>query len=152
MSYSVTVSTNEEAFRAIVHHLVRMDKQSTRRSPDTGAPYPAYRGSGGRMCAIGCIITDEAYDPDMDTMIDSTGVDDLVLEGLLKLPPEIDQFMLESLQALHDEKANWASDGFTALHSLRDVAKQWGIDPDIVSEELPSAEEDASVENAGALA
>lgn len=52
--------TNQELFDTVAAHLLRQHARSTR--PFTQSPANcAYRGDGGRKCAIGVLIPDERY-------------------------------------------------------------------------------------------
>jgi len=63
-----------------------------------GSSMCAYRGSRGRKCALGWIITDDEYTPKME----GHGVVSLDIAGLLpnRLKPFVQ--LLEALQAAHD--------------------------------------------------
>lgn len=50
--------TDQEIFDKILFHL---RKQGKAARDDTGNC--AYRGAGGTMCAVGCLISDDMYDP-----------------------------------------------------------------------------------------
>lgn len=77
----------QEVFDKIVNHLLT---QNAKAQDDLGTCM--YRGNEGRMCAVGCLITDEAYSPDIEknaadteevlqalrnSGIDADGVDDV---------------------------------------------------------------------------
>lgn len=51
----------QPVFDTIARHLLTQNAKSMLEGPDRDAC--AYRGSGGRQCAIGCIIKDEFYNP-----------------------------------------------------------------------------------------
>ena len=51
----------QEVFDKVVRHLL---KQGERAISDNGRC--AYNDSHGRKCAVGCLITDEAYNPDIE--------------------------------------------------------------------------------------
>lgn len=52
----------QEIFDTVVAHL-RTQKVQALRADGGGC---AYRGEGGTKCAIGCLVTDEEYDPTWD--------------------------------------------------------------------------------------
>lgn len=50
-----------DIFKHVGKHLLTQNEQSlVDRDTDRSC---AYRGDGGLKCAVGCLITDEAYDP-----------------------------------------------------------------------------------------
>ena len=58
--------TDLEIFDFVAAHLLRQGKQS--RCASAGSLYHAclYRNTDGTSCAIGCLIKDEFYDPEME--------------------------------------------------------------------------------------
>lgn len=82
----------------------------------------AYRGEKGLMCAIGCLIPDELYSPDIEgtsthdlpvSVLDAIGVDD-----------DTDVLFLSGLQDIHDSSIvpSWPS-------ALYDFAIRNGLRP-----------------------
>jgi hypothetical protein len=61
----------------------------------------AYRGAGGLQCAVGCLISDDEYDPAMEDMT----VLDLLETG--QLPKRLEEHVefLSELQMIHDDHA-----------------------------------------------
>ena len=62
--------TLQDAFDKMVRHLLSQGKRSYGNIPDE-ADHPGtegclYRGPDGLMCAVGCLISDEDYDPRME--------------------------------------------------------------------------------------
>jgi hypothetical protein len=55
------MKTDQEIFDTVAKHLLA---QGERAITENGAC--AYRGVEGRKCAIGCLIPDEVYDPNME--------------------------------------------------------------------------------------
>ena len=86
---------DQEAFDKVVAHLLRQGKASRNSLGQC-----AYRGEGGTSCAVGCLITDEEYRPDME----GEAVVSLLLRGEISLPSlrGIDAGLLRSLQITHD--------------------------------------------------
>lgn len=74
--------------------------QGKPRSVAAGASHCAYRGAGGAKCAVGVLIRDDEYDPDMDD--GAPTVTTMAECGLLpsRLVPHLD--MLRQLQGVHD--------------------------------------------------
>lgn len=52
----------------VATHLAKQQAASTAHNP-RGSSYCAYRGENGTMCAIGCLIPDDQYDPAMERTI-----------------------------------------------------------------------------------
>ena len=88
----------------------------------------AYRGDGGTRCAVGALIADEEYQPEME------GRDLHMLlgaEGLMRWPTlgRLVPFahLLEHLQTAHDKITNWVSSE-AMRRALRGVAGQHGLE------------------------
>lgn len=56
--------TNKEISKKICDHLTAQKAQSLRDAFHEGEC--AYRGEGGKMCAVGVLLADEDYSPDME--------------------------------------------------------------------------------------
>ena len=90
-------------FNTVVKHLLTQNKKSM---DSTGGAMRreicAYRGEGGLKCAVGCLIPDELYTPNME------GVDALWIatdHPELKVVPAFDEAyraLLGDLQTVHD--------------------------------------------------
>jgi len=90
-----------EIFNTVKTHLLQQNSQSLLENPNRKVC--AYRGTEGRMCAVGCLIKDEYYDsglerkrvrhPDVRKALGSSGIsiDDIMTRDLLF-----------DLQAVHD--------------------------------------------------
>lgn len=57
--------TEQEIFDKVVVHLANQKVKSTDGATDEGG-ICLYRGPEGRMCAVGCLLSDEEYSPDME--------------------------------------------------------------------------------------
>ncbi len=92
----------EDIFEKSASHLIKQGKTSHSKNLDDTC---AYRGDDGAMCAIGCLIDDEAYDfviegksfdmPEVEMALRSSGInfdDDEFIYALLS-----------DLQNIHDE-------------------------------------------------
>ena len=105
-------NNDQEVFEHVKNHLLTQNAVSRLLSP---AGYVgidpstcAYRGIDGRKCAIGCLITDEAYSTALERKnmwddavlyaLQASGVPELVMYSPLWI-------MLKSLQKLHDNNA-----------------------------------------------
>lgn len=99
----MNLPTAQEIFDKVVTHLRGMKGQS--KLPGGGC---AYRGEGGNMCAVGCLISDEEYHPHMEGKS--------VLGGRFYDFPATAKFeqhsdLLSSLQEVHDDMFNWGREG-----------------------------------------
>lgn len=67
---------NQEIFNKVYTHLYKQAQPALRHSDFIDGPGPAcaYRGEGGTMCAVGCLIPDDVYTPE----IEGVGVSRLV--------------------------------------------------------------------------
>lgn len=106
----------QEAFNKIWNGLQSQDWQRSFRDDETCA----YRGFGGLKCAIGHLISDEDYSPEME----SVSVSALKRMGLLpKNLQEIDINFLLNCQVQHD----LARSAYCLRHGLRRIADQYGL-------------------------
>lgn len=85
--------TEQEVFTQVVTHLLTQGKPAF---DSTGQC--AYRGTEGSMCAVGCIITDEEYNPGME----GQNVYDLLGDGLFPERLREHVVLLGKLQNIHD--------------------------------------------------
>lgn len=110
--------TPREIWERVSAHLLRQGRRATVGGGDSGC---MYRGRDGTSCAVGCLITDEAYDP---------GMEDAAVTQLLVTPEGwraafIDDRQLERRRAL--ERALEASgipateENRTALVELQQI-------------------------------
>lgn len=85
----------QEAFNKMTHHLLTQKAPSTLRDYSTTC---AYRGPRGLMCAVGCLIPDDQYDPDYERRrvssfhADVPAIADLPLDFLLMMQTVHDSF------------------------------------------------------------
>lgn len=61
------MKTLQETFDKIVDHLRKQNSKSLMKAPRDDAC--AYRSQDGKMCAVGCLIEDEFYDPSLEENI-----------------------------------------------------------------------------------
>lgn len=103
--------TQQEIFDKVVNHLYTQRKQSTHNL------VCMYRSNDGLKCAVGILIDDEDYIPEMDNTHACTAVSDIVcINGInpqLKSMLNDNMNLLESLQLAHDRHNNWNSNGPT---------------------------------------
>lgn len=84
--------TNQEAFNISAGHLLSQMKVS---ADETNC---LYRGPRGLKCAIGCLIPDELYLPEME----NNGIQHPIFASML---PTVDRALLIELQVCHDRFA-----------------------------------------------
>jgi hypothetical protein len=149
MTYK-TFSSAQEIFDYVTPLLFAQGQRSMLPSqfPDDedGEPTCAYRGEGGLRCAIGHIIPDELYNPN----IEGEGVGGTVLQSVLKeiIPSKygvtyagLGKF-LGDLQDVHD---GWICNGvdgntahFNLYNDLLGLADGYGLDETVLYEFNPS--------------
>lgn len=121
------METAQQIFDTVVHHLARMPRQSIREQGDGCA----YRGKEGGMCAVGCLIRDDEYDPKMDATA-SVNVCKLVSLGLL--PERLKPFvpLLIELQCVHDRSVVWDKHKRRMVVELCEVARKFSLNTDTI--------------------
>jgi hypothetical protein len=86
----------------------------------------AYRGGGTTACAVGCLIPDDRYVPEME---EHTVEDDIVRNIMPELQPF--ELMLYDVQSVHDTNAARDTDGAFVRDSLAQalihVAERHGL-------------------------
>lgn len=89
--------TKQETFDTVAKHLLT---QGERSESSFGC---AYRGDGGLKCAVGVLIPEERYYPDMEGA--SVSNTPFILNGVAKLMRRLghDLALLGELQRVHDE-------------------------------------------------
>lgn len=60
------LNTDQEIFDTVARHLLNQGKRSAVVDSDIGGNGCRYRTDDGLMCAVGCLINDEAYAPDLE--------------------------------------------------------------------------------------
>ena len=119
----------QAVFNRVRKHLLTQGVRSV--APDLlGRPFCAYRGTVGRMCAIGALIDDKHYSPHLEKRgpgavsvceaLSASGV--VYNRGDASTVVNADLSLLSDLQALHDtrEPSDWAS-------ALREIARHHGL-------------------------
>ena len=109
--------TPQEIFETVAKHLFKQGERSMWGGSGEGVPYCAYRGSGGKKCAVGAILPDDHYKPSMEA---------LGILSLVTIFPNLPEFirmnanLLGKLQAVHDTPGNWRGSA-TMRAKLRDA-------------------------------
>jgi len=113
------MNINEKLFQIAADHLVSQGAMSANEY-DTCA----YRGTSGRMCAIGVLIHNDFYNPEIEG-ISVSHAEDKVLSAVASShsvnKKDIDVAMLRELQYIHDSQAvyNWD-------YLLMKISKKYG--------------------------
>lgn len=119
MNVNKPVASNQEIFDAVAKHLLIQNKRSLTRSRSHSGETCAYRGKGGTKCALGCLIPDANYSPELE----GYPVDNLAVVNALpfSLQPE-GMELLGTLQALHDfvTPSSW-------YNELAKIAKKFNL-------------------------
>jgi len=93
-----TLTTAKEIYNYVVTHLKNQGSQSLSVTSLSAREICAYRGADNKMCAVGCLIADDEYYPEME----GSSVSALLshYRRLDRLKPHT--AMLAELQSLHD--------------------------------------------------
>jgi len=125
--------TPQEIFDTVARHLFTQGERAgyERNREDCGDESFAcrYRGPGGTACAVGVLIPDAVYDPEME----GAGVMLLIDNFGPNLPPWMrDNFeLLDRLQMVHDQEAHWISDERMRFE-LSTAAQSYGLDDSVL--------------------
>ena len=90
--------TEQEIFNKVAVHLIKQNKRSVIYD-DNGDDFCRYRSEDGAMCAVGCLISDEEYLPEMEG--ESVGA--IINENVSLDHLRHNHFLLEQLQLIHDQ-------------------------------------------------
>lgn len=103
---------SQHVFDFVVNHLLIQNEMST-YSPNGDVVICQYRGSNNLSCAVGCLISDEEYDPDLE---------ERTIDEIIETNPNF-QFLnvtefnstrqlISDLQDVHDDALvfNWSKD------------------------------------------
>lgn len=117
--------TPQEIYDTVAKHLFTQGKRSGEPT-DSTAFSCMYRGPGGTKCAVGAIISDEVYNPDMEGQSVVGLFDpDATAEGGFELPAWMKEnlSLLMALQDAHDYSWYWHAT--TSMKSrLQEVAQR----------------------------
>ncbi len=112
---TLNAATAQEVFDQVVNHLLTQNKRST--SFSNKIEVCAYRGTAGRKCAAGCLISDEEYDPLLEGKLWTGVIEHFKPKGL-------DVYshtnLIGKLQGIHDcngDETAWE-------HKLKALAKE----------------------------
>ncbi len=103
--------TNQEVFDKVIAHLEVQGEQALSDNKEC-----RYRTSNGLRCAVGYLIPDDAYHPNLEGF--SLGEDGHGPEQVAKVLSQLgysaeNQLLLCDLQKFHDNPDNWGGDPFS---------------------------------------
>lgn len=124
MTDPVTHNKNQEAFNKMVAHLKQMNGRAIGITGNC-----MYLSDNGDRCAVGALLTEE-----------EARKAPIATAAFLVCRPEefpslkgLNGSMLEEVQELHDRAACWENRKFVAWGELREVAKEFNLDPSVIS-------------------
>jgi hypothetical protein len=112
--------SEQEIFNRVITHLAGQERQSVGLDGEC-----RYRSPEGMSCAVGCLISDDDYEVEME------GADVVYLikrfEAVSWMAPFRD--LLDELQDLHDMDKSWNGQGLTsiALKHIQLIADSHGL-------------------------
>jgi hypothetical protein len=100
---TLDLPTPEALFDYIAAHLLKQNAKSLTKHP--GFSGCAYRGDEqDRRCAVGCVIIDEAYSPQIEGLAaGQRRITQAVMESIGRPLTGMDQEVLARLQSIHDD-------------------------------------------------
>lgn len=120
----------QQVFDKVALHLLKQNARSLAKEASGGAAQGdcAYRGENGLMCAVGCLIPDDLYDPETEgTTASNIIACDVRLQVLFE-PEVASYFFLDKLQNIHDVEPvqDW-------YFHLRDFAIKHSLSIDVLT-------------------
>jgi hypothetical protein len=110
----------QQAYEKIRAHLIEQGRPATNRSGGC-----VYRNSGGLKCAVGCLISDEAYH---EALEDCTPMMDNVIEALEKSDWVFTHFELQCLKEMQEKHDSWRGGLDGVIRDIDQVAKSYGLE------------------------
>src|SRR5688572_9122307 len=93
--------TNQEIYDAVKAHLLAQGKRAA--VSDLPGSSCAYRGQNGTKCAVGCLIPDDEYSPEIEGLSVSSPQPEMSgLMEFLGFTREQREGILSNLQVIHD--------------------------------------------------
>lgn len=123
--------TNQEVFDTVVRHLKVQGKRSGVYKANPPWPekfYCLYRGPNNTSCAVGCLIPDDMYSPDLENRPAGAAAINWILLEL-----DISPGLASGLQRVHDSSMSWNSNA-NMRSALNVVAKDYKLDYSLVTE------------------
>lgn len=126
----------QEIFDTVAKHLFSQGQRAMmNNNHGLDGEYCAYRGENGMKCAVGVLIPDDMYDPDMDKFGgDGTSIDCILHKYPDKVPEWFHEnsVFLESLQDIHDSASNWVCTE-EMKHRLSELAEELNLNNSVLS-------------------
>ncbi|USV40975.1 hypothetical protein [Xanthomonas phage BUDD] len=118
------MNTMQDIFTKVATHLLTQNEKSMGEFPHIEGLGCAYRGENGKMCAVGCLIKDEFYDPSFENeTVESDSVISALEQSLGREITLEEVSLLEELQGVHDK-----SDPKYWIHGLTTWAQNYGLE------------------------
>ena len=119
----LSLKNHQQIFDFVVDHLYTQGRRSIEsgwRPRLPGDDVCLYRDGNGASCAVGCLILDEEYNEDFES---------LDTYGLVEKIPRLEPFteLLDELQTVHDRPTNWNAGGFNGYEELQNIAQIAGL-------------------------
>lgn len=123
--FNVHTATNQDIYDFVCDHLYRQGK----RAWHGGIFTCAYRAPDGTTCAVGCILPDAQYLPNMESQSIEVIAQSFNLSWALDSERNPDRTkLLWRLQTIHDSDHSWSTSGEMA-HRLTELALEFGLNP-----------------------
>lgn len=115
----MSLLNHQQAFDKMLAHVRQQGR------PSMNGTACLYRGPGGRMCAVGCLIPDNCYDMNLEGMPASNGaVLDALVGTVLEASLPWRNFLEDAQQSLHDRPFRHAGVSASAFLSLVEKSAQ----------------------------
>lgn len=117
----------QEIFNTVAKHLFDQGKRSTDKQ------FCRYHNEDGLKCAVGVLIEDDVYFPEMDS--GNKTIKTLVDHHPDKFPDWVKENLglLQSLQSVHDKQHNWETED-NMINALIEVASVYEVSPDVLDD------------------
>jgi hypothetical protein len=116
-------ATEQQVFDQVVRHMI---KQGQRSVAGPGVSMCLYRGPEGLMCAAGCLIADDEYQPFFDNGSGGGGGPWVSLVTLGQVPSHHEKLIGE-LQRAHDQAGRIE----TVLEKMRTIGVSYNLNLDV---------------------
>jgi|694.fasta_scaffold25162_3 hypothetical protein len=126
----------QEIFNTVAKHLFKQGKRSVDER------FCRYHNNDGLKCAVGILVSEEEYFPEMD--MGNKTIKTLLQHHEDKFPTWMKENLglVQALQSVHDKQNNWESSD-NMYNALVEVASAYDVSPDIL-EEIDFEEEEVN--------